>query len=387
MSYYTNEDRINIETNKQETLLLQELPTNQNIVDIINDNYSILSDFEARKMTYVIKSKLLGEPIVIKMRQKMVLDKDDDHFNEVIHEAFIGLYGTNTLDSKNFAKIITANPSETCLSEFYNSDKIRYTYEQKEDISQGKVSCSYVIYEYIPGITLEEFLVSVTNIQNLKDVYWRLFQALYKAYKEIDFTHYDLHPLNVIVKDDLTPVIIDYGSSHIKYKEKDYGKQFRNAFIRNKSCWQHDIFRLIWSALLETDEYLSLMQFHNINWLQHPRWAKSVPIEKIREAFNSVKQEIIQKGLIEKDGENYTVMISGPIWTGYSNEITYPISLFQERNPLGGKIFRQLLDLFITQEKQEKFFRRDNFRDFLDFITSYDLSFDKFMTLAEPLLT
>lgn len=90
-----------------------------------------------------------------------------------------------------------------------------------------------VIYEYIPGVTLLEALKTIT-VNEFKAIILQILLALYDAYQAFQFTHYDLHLDNIIIINrtefnhpvifrnqlllysNLLPVIIDYGSSHIK---------------------------------------------------------------------------------------------------------------------------------------------------------------------------
>lgn len=383
MSYYQSyliddEVRANREINKQETLLLQELPRHESISKLINDNYSILSDFEPGKMTYVIKSKTLEEPVVIKMRQKF-FPQDGSDFNEVTHEAFIGLMGTNTLNSNNFARILLANPDETCLEKFYDptSYKIPYKRVERDIIKQSKINCSYVVYEYIPGMTLRDFILTTNSVQNLKSIYWEIFQALYEANKKIDFTHYDLHPLNVIVKDDGTPVIIDYGSSHIKYEEKDYGREFSQAKIINRSRWYHDVVKLLWHALNLTDKPIMFQRFSN-RIRDFPKYRNDSE-ERMEKIFSLVDDELTS---INHTGDFITLTFDDMPLTFYG--LVFPKTKFAF-----GPIVRKLLAFFglndITLEEFNEA-KKDFFHPSVE-IVERNPSFDDFMAYAESLLT
>ena len=191
------------------------------------------------KVVFLTQSPQLG-PIVLKI--DYVLDLNE-YFDEIIHEAFIGLYGLNKLNSPYFAKVLGVYLSQEC-PEYYR--------KMRND-------CNYVIYEYIPGPTLNEAL-NTMNPTEFKQVMIQILIGLYDAYTALKFTHYDLHTKNIIIsrqphkvvfknrflfESKFLPVIIDYGSSHIQLNGVDYGRNFYKGEIHNAEFWAHDVFKLL----------------------------------------------------------------------------------------------------------------------------------------------
>lgn len=384
MSYYLDdEDRADIEINKQEVIILNELSQNEDILEFIKDNYKILSDFEERKMTYVVKAEKLGESIVVKMRQNIQLQLVDVAiFNEVINESFVGLLGTNTLNSKNFAKVLAGNPSGLCSEKFYDPKgyKIKYLGSERRLIQAGKINCAYAVYEYIPGISLQDFIPRQGTVPNLKKIYWELFSALYEANKKIDFTHYDLHPYNVIVKDNLTPVIIDYGSSHIKYEGKDYGREFARAKIINKSRWYHDVVKILWHNINLTDKPIMLERFTNV--VKYIEAYKNSSDEYFERLFDKVREYLIGPDSGYEHLDSVTVILDKESIS--LRGITFPKQGFDF-----GPIARKLLAFFGLNDITLKEFNKakDNFFHPSDDIIARNPSFEDFMTYVEPILT
>jgi hypothetical protein len=102
-------------------------------------------------------------------------------------------------------------------------------------------------------------------------VIFQLFSALHLAHRMIDFTHYDLHENNVLVKklphkvsipyrNELgnyivtryIPIIIDFGFSHIVHLDKHYGAEAQGPVDygsrMNRSFPLHDIFRFFFGV-------------------------------------------------------------------------------------------------------------------------------------------
>jgi len=185
---------------------------------------------------------------IIKLQKSESTDRE---FNEVIHEATIGSV-IGKMDIHHFAKVVAHN--------FYYIPSVNNWYAKEGQIY------TYVVYEYIPGVTLEDYILTCSTEQ-LRVVLWKLINALHKAHNCCGFTHYDLHLGNVIVSEDDEPYIIDYGSSHVNINLSDnrisIGRVLEEGNINNYSCWQHDLLKLlmfIWSNLQPDLVYATLHQ-------------------------------------------------------------------------------------------------------------------------------
>src|SRR5699024_1716601 len=94
---------------------------------------------------------------------------------------------------------------------------------------------NYIIYEKINGIVLSEFIIDKDE-EVILNILTQLILALGVAYEKYEFTHYDLHSNNIIVREldeeveikytiegkdyfvvtKYIPTIIDYGRSFIR---------------------------------------------------------------------------------------------------------------------------------------------------------------------------
>src|SRR3990167_5544759 len=205
---------------------------------------SILQSYEKddhivwRRDDYVIKM----QPILFSIYGE---SSNDDNFNEVIHEAAVGSI-LNTMNNKHFARIVCHDFCHTCIPNLLEDEK-RYN------------RCAYVIYRFVPGISLDQYIETCSEIQ-LCSVLHQLFSALCVAYERFNFTHYDLHLKNIIVNNSIDikpyPIIIDYGSSYIDLELGgeiySFGRELKAGSIYRRPCWHHDVFKVcmwIYNAL------------------------------------------------------------------------------------------------------------------------------------------
>lgn len=177
---------------------------------------------------------------------------------EFIHEAFIGKYVMNNL--------LKFCPNFVFTLGYRDEPYIDFL----PDYSNYKVKETTVIHEYIEGPTLQEFLKSC-SIKSYLEIILSLNCALIIAQTQHGFVHHDLKPWNIVVnilpepiiieyflrsedgKDQVykiktryIPVIIDYGKSHVVYKNVHYG--IIEPFDFNKNV---DIVTLLVSTINE----------------------------------------------------------------------------------------------------------------------------------------
>jgi len=185
---------------------------------------------------------------------------------DLTHEAFVGTYGLNQLRQNvpNFSYILDSfqcNPVVNVDKEDYNL------------CLAGDSGMEYIIQEYVnPARPFGKF-ARTCSVEEFLDVFYQVMYALDYAHRQVDFTHYDLHTDNVMVrkldatyqikyetengeeyiKTDKLAMIIDYGMSHIKYNETDYGYQWEKYGIFGQSSYiMHDVYKLIMFLALET---------------------------------------------------------------------------------------------------------------------------------------
>lgn len=155
---------------------------------------------------------------------------------EFIHEAFIGKYVINNL--------LKMCPNFVFTLGYRDEPYISYTYL---DYPSEGIKETTVLQEYINGPTLQEFLKTCT-FKSYLEILFSLNCALMIAQINYGFVHHDLKPWNIMVvilpepiileyylrtedtkdivykiRTKYIPVIIDYGKSHVIYKNVHYG--------------------------------------------------------------------------------------------------------------------------------------------------------------------
>jgi hypothetical protein len=163
------------------------------------------------------------------------------HYEDISHETFIGLYGTNQLREKipNIAYI---------FGSFFASPL--YCSDSDEVLTWGlspKNKVHYVIYEKIfPSIDFKRAICNCSE-KRFVNLYLQVLLTLGVANNAISFSHNDLHAGNVLIRDvskkefelffpayggtskdiylkcQSIATFIDLGLSHIVYEGKDYG--------------------------------------------------------------------------------------------------------------------------------------------------------------------
>jgi hypothetical protein len=165
--------------------------------------------------------------------------------SDIIHELFVGLYGTNRLREvvPNFAYVFGGFECSTPVIE------PRVPGQETRVVSYctgvpGAKEVPYVIYENIaPAVSLREY-VETCSPEEYFEALIQLNRALKKGWETIKFVHNDLHYENALVRKldkmyslpyeapdggvvfDNTQVaitIIDLGSAHIEYEGRSYG--------------------------------------------------------------------------------------------------------------------------------------------------------------------
>lgn len=231
------------------------------------EGYAMLADVdnekgEKKKNLFVVKSSRKIDPS---------LDSDQ------IHEYFIGAFGTNTLRSliPNFAFMLglfKCSPpyidNSSYLGGTTENQRKSLTFCQNDTFGND---VNYLIYENVAdSVTLREFIESGKSFNEFLNVFTQVVLALDLAYENLDFTHYDLHTENVLVRElpeeiyipykidnqtkylrtKYVATIIDFGRSHIKYNNKHYGYAFPEYGIYpDRSYPMYDIYKLLMFSL------------------------------------------------------------------------------------------------------------------------------------------
>lgn len=184
-------------------------------------------------VAYQISFKSLTNLLVLKIPLRKLSD--------IRHELFVGMFGTNLLRKQipNFAYIfggfecspvINLNAPNLCRAESGS----KYT---------------HILYENITPANTIRSMVHNLDAETYLSIFLQICFATLYANIHIDWTHHDLHPGNVLIRNISPPTkglryhyieypildqvyyvkskyiatIIDYGRSHIKYKGDDFG--------------------------------------------------------------------------------------------------------------------------------------------------------------------
>lgn len=194
---------------------------------------------------------------------KTSLNPQDD---DLMHEVFVGLAGTNKLRKQipNFSFVYGGFQCGP-LGPADKTKQIKTFCEA----SESQV-VTYALYENIKGESLEKSIINGISGDSFMSVLMQVLLAINYSNITIDFTHYDLHPGNIICRQpygdeifgmeyylqDGSPryvyssaiaTFIDYGQSHIKYKGQDYGIDLHPFDGQNgfKSYPLFDAFKII----------------------------------------------------------------------------------------------------------------------------------------------
>jgi len=184
------------------------------------------------------------------------------------HEYFVGIWAL-----KNLRRVI---PNFMYVYGIFNCSSVvnNYNFCDADQAYNGTVN--YLMSENIQGESLQNMLSALTGVEILSYIY-QIVTALNLALYNYDFTHYDLHTGNVLmraighlwpkivvpiiwpnrepifIETNFIPTIIDYGRCHVKVtvtgnKEdlRDFGYlRFPEYFNGLESNPAHDLYKLL----------------------------------------------------------------------------------------------------------------------------------------------
>jgi hypothetical protein len=189
--------------------------------------------------------------------------------NMLMHEAFVGLYGTNILSKKvpNFMYVydIISNCN------VYYDNHLCFTNGDR----------SYLIAEKVKGIQLYEFMKKPESTRPvLFSIFMQILNALYIAKEECNFIHGDLHTKNIIIetldneihipfylesdnpKSYITTKyvarMIDFELSNIEYNKKFYNGLDDRFKTPRAITSVTDLFKLLLDLVLLNQKYLDM---------------------------------------------------------------------------------------------------------------------------------
>lgn len=178
------------------------------------------------------------------------------------HEAIVGMGAINKIRNKvpNFMHTYAAF---MCSPPILN---------EKDEIVTwcpiGETKVTYLVLENIRNALSMKDIIKKLTVDEYLQIYIQILNALNVAYKQFDFTHYDLHLDNVLIQElsytvsipfydprggvkyiqsNLIPRIIDYGYSHVYLQGQHFGifdVEFANVYP-DKSFPIHDAYKLL----------------------------------------------------------------------------------------------------------------------------------------------
>ena len=162
---------------------------------------------------------------------KYIIDDNKSTTEGFYREIIIGLE-INKLNNDSFVRTVG----------YYISNENCYI----PKVDKNK-TCIYLYVKKVQGPTLTKFIPTASSVQ-FKDIMMKLLLAYKIAREKLDFCHYDLHSNNVIISnknEELIPVIIDFGASHIKLKEGNIGELWsKEGRYDGIALWVYDIFKI-----------------------------------------------------------------------------------------------------------------------------------------------
>jgi len=147
---------------------------------------------------------------------KYSINSDDN----LIHEIFVGLFGTNKLREyiPNFSFVYGGFPCSEPI--IYNDKVLTFC---NTNYSSGSVAQYYALYENVtPSRTLHEVQNNLTPHEFL-NIFFQLCLAEEFAYEQINFTHFDLHTGNLLIRELDEEILLRYSlDKHTYYVRTKY---------------------------------------------------------------------------------------------------------------------------------------------------------------------
>lgn len=188
--------------------------------------YTMLADFNKIKNMFI---------------EKVSRDSNNDN---LLHELIVGLYGTNKTRNyiPNFAYVYGGFKCAPPVIDTITKKVTSWCLDNENAVN-------YVLYENIaPAISMKEYIESCSPAEFL-NIYMQVLYSLKLAHKLFDFTHYDLHTENVLIRaykihnqnrlfqiqyetengmeyitTNKIATIIDFGYNHIQHDGQHFGQ-------------------------------------------------------------------------------------------------------------------------------------------------------------------
>lgn len=225
-------------------------------ISIIEENSEILIKTKSTKIT--------------KYNNIMIKSVNENKLNELFHEAFISKILLENYKTNQISKLCGINDNKT-------------------------------VWDFIEGITLSQYIKEQFNLYEFQNIIIQICGLLQIYWEKCEFTHNDMYCWNILlvdnkftytyktnrgnfdVKCNKKVVLIDFGKSHLIYKNIHHGKlrPYESSSIRDIVCFIVSSCNLLTQTQLSKKE-LSFL-FKLINFL-------SLQDESYHKIFKSVKE-------------------------------------------------------------------------------------------------
>ena len=212
--------------------------------------------------------------------QEIVLKTNRPGSDNLNHEIFVGLFGTNQLRSLTLGFAFSYG-GFNCSGSYRTGLVETWCQNSCSNANPGaecQQTLSYSLSERINGRTLYDYIKGFDSNQFYLCFLQVLF-SLQTAYEQISFTHYDLHDMNIVIREldqiyrvryklrnmeylvstNAIPTIIDFGIAYIKLGEKSYSefnpKLYQLLGTTDKPFPLYDAYKLLLSILLHSLEF------------------------------------------------------------------------------------------------------------------------------------
>lgn len=195
--------------------------------------------------------------------------KNKSSSEDLSHELFVAIFGLNSLRSiiPNFMYIYGGFKCSPPVIDPNTKEVTTWCRESAEEYKVNYIVCENVA----PAISFRQYLTRCDTTRFLR-AYLQVLYALRTAWMRCDFTHYDLHHENILMRDlpqhnggdmkiayvterdtveyilaDSVATVIDYGFSHIKCNGEHFGLHGMTylSIFSDRSWSLHDAYKLL----------------------------------------------------------------------------------------------------------------------------------------------
>lgn len=240
----------------------------QKIACLIQSTFALSDKLSTMNSFFdIFQSAIAGKNTVnyaLANKEKTMVIKTSGNAEAINHEALIGMVVINEI-LKECPYFIYTYGLINCFS--YSRGK---NIECDTRIKTGKS----LLLDVATGITLDDYVKSTSTLEYL-EILLQIESALNYAYEKYEFTHYDLHPGNIIIEKFDYPInvplffeskkqlmtknfvrIIDYGMSFAKIEKIPFGFTTENlenlSIYHDKPYPMYDTYKLLCFSAIRT---------------------------------------------------------------------------------------------------------------------------------------